>query len=438
MKKYGKFERMPDGTRAKQPAAKTMLLQTYLTSLLCMVLCVAMFFGTTFAWFTDEVINEGNEIYIGILKVELEKQVPDGADEDTEPDYVSLSEKKSDGTNVHKLFNDGINWEPGYTVLETVKITNRGDLAFRYEMTFAKNSTVDETAAKWFDVWCYHDAQNTVPAPENYAQITEANGWKKIGSLAEVLAGKTVFRGDMTKEAIEAEEAYVYTIALHMNGEEITDGQQTELNGLMGKTIDLNAKLVATQMSSEQDAFGDTYDSGKEITARVTKLGAMNIEASPWLGQAAQPMTLDAAYQFQPLDSYEEVQNSPYKDYVADFVVYADKVVQPNTVALAGFYNLFCQYNDNNWIAMQYDGVVQPGEELRLVAGLYYPLTYELLCQFGNDGTGFLCGIANLDEGNVGTTVTVELRLYERDAEGNETGEYVVANTVKHTFQAKN
>ena len=198
MKKYGKFERMPDGTRAKQPAAKTMLLQTYLTSLLCMVLCVAMFFGTTYAWFTDEVTNEGNRIYVGSLKVELEKQVPDGADEDTEPDYVSLSEKKSDGTNVHKLFNDGINWEPGYTVLETVKITNRGDLAFRYEMTFAKNSTVDETAAKWFDVWCYHDAQNTVPAPENHAQITEANGWKKIGSLADVLAGMAVFQCEMT------------------------------------------------------------------------------------------------------------------------------------------------------------------------------------------------------------------------------------------------
>ena len=430
MRKYGKYE--------KRPEAKNVLQQTYLTSLLCMVLCVSMFFGTTYAWFTDEVTNEGNEIYIGILKVELEKQVPDGVDGDTEPDYVSLSAKNSDGSSVHTLFKEGICWEPGYTALETVKITNKGDLAFRYEMTFAKGSAVDEAAAKWFDVWCYHDSLNTVPAPENYAQITEENGWKKIGSLADVLTGKAVFQGEMTKEAVEAEDAYVYTIALHMNGEEATEDQQKELNDLMGKTIDLNVRLVATQLSSEQDAFGDTYDSDKEITARVTKLGAMDIEASSWLGQAAQPMALDAAYQFQPLDTYEEVQNSPYKDYVADFVVYADDVVKGNTVALAGFYNLFCQYNDNKWIAMQYGEDVQPGEELRLVAGLYYPLTYELLCQFGNDGTGFLCGIANLDEDNVGTTVTVELRLYERDAEGNETGEYVVANTVKHTFQTRN
>ena len=29
--------------------------------MLCMVLCVTMFFGTSYAWFTSEVNNEGNE-----------------------------------------------------------------------------------------------------------------------------------------------------------------------------------------------------------------------------------------------------------------------------------------------------------------------------------------------------------------------------------------
>ena len=44
MRKYGKYEQMPDGTRAKQPPAKSLLLQTYMTSLLCLILCVTMFF----------------------------------------------------------------------------------------------------------------------------------------------------------------------------------------------------------------------------------------------------------------------------------------------------------------------------------------------------------------------------------------------------------
>ena len=50
---------------------------------------------------------------------------------------------------------------------------------------------------------------------------------------------------------MDADEAHVYTIALNMNGEEATEDQQNELNGLMGKTIDLNVKLVATQLNSE-------------------------------------------------------------------------------------------------------------------------------------------------------------------------------------------
>ena len=57
MRKFGKYEKMPDGTKAKQPAAKSVLLQTYFTSLICMVLCVAMFFGTTFAWFTSDWVS---------------------------------------------------------------------------------------------------------------------------------------------------------------------------------------------------------------------------------------------------------------------------------------------------------------------------------------------------------------------------------------------
>jgi len=335
MKKYGKYEKQPEGVAAKQPKIKSMLLQTYFTSLLCMVLCVTMFLGTTYAWFTSEVTNEGNEIYIGTLDVGL----------------FAGDKDLSDLNN--KLFDSNIRWEPGYTALETVTVKNEGQLAFRYELTFTDgkvNGEVEKTlaeVAQWFDVWCYHDSQNTVPTPENYEQITEENGWTKVGSLDDALNGKPVLLGSMTKDDVAADPktAHTYTIALHMNGEKgLEEGQQKDLNSLMGQRISLNVKLVATQLSGEEDAFGDTYDSDKKITARVTKLGEREIVASAWLGQEDQCITLDAAYQFQPVDTSEEVQDSPYKDYVADFVVYADKEVQPNTVALAGYYNLFCQY----------------------------------------------------------------------------------------------
>ena len=65
MKKIGRFER-PLATAAPAKKAKTelrnMLLRTYLTSLLSLVICVTLFFGTSYAWFTSEVSNKGNEI----------------------------------------------------------------------------------------------------------------------------------------------------------------------------------------------------------------------------------------------------------------------------------------------------------------------------------------------------------------------------------------
>ena len=268
MKKYGKYEKRPEGVPAKQPKVKSALLQTYLTSLLCMVLCVTMFFGTSYAWFTSEVNNTANEIYIGTLDVELEKQVG-GA-------WKSLSEL-TDGANTTKLFDNNIRWEPGYTALETIKVVNEGDLAFKYVLSFTDGSLAEESklsienVAKYFDVWVYdhRDNENVVPAPASYANITAKNsGWENTGSLEELLAGKTVLDGNMVTVRKEGQEATdinkgttdgvatedTYTIALHMKEEATAD--------VMGQRITLNVKLVAYQMSSTQetDGLGGNYD----------------------------------------------------------------------------------------------------------------------------------------------------------------------------------
>ena len=123
MKKYGKYETVPVSAAQKKAAQKSVMLQTYFTSLLCLVLCVVMFFGTTYAWFTSEVNNVNNEIYIGILDVEMEKALPDGT-------WASLSELEN-RVNKTNLFDRNIRWEPGYTTLETIRVVNKGDLAFR-------------------------------------------------------------------------------------------------------------------------------------------------------------------------------------------------------------------------------------------------------------------------------------------------------------------
>ena len=272
MKKYGKYEKMPDGTRAKPPKVKDLLLQTYFTSLISLALCVTMFLGTSYAWFTSEVNNNGNEIYIGTLKVGLYK-LKDGAP-------VSLV---SSDTNEEKLFSRDIRWEPGYTALETIQVANEGDLAFKYTLNFtdgtAKNADGSEAVladvAEHFDVWVFNHYGKTYTAPTSYEEMTMTEGWVRVGSLAEVLNGTAVLENrsmytvrqddsdtdentpNGTPDGVKTIDTY--TIALHMN-EETSDAT------LMGKKIGLNVKLVAYQMGSEKDSFDNSaYDDAQFV-----------------------------------------------------------------------------------------------------------------------------------------------------------------------------
>lgn len=277
MRKYGKFERMPDGTRAKPPKVKNVLLQTYFTSLLCMVLCVSMFFGTSYAWFTSEVKNQGNEIYIGTLKVDLDKKTGNG-----ENDWASLSAKNEDGTNTNSLFDKNIRWEPGYTALETIKVVNEGDLAFKYNLTFtdglvngAPNNDLLVKVAKNFVVYVHAGEYEQGETYDDFKAITASEKWKpvmngdQVATLADILQGNlNVLSGSMmnVRGAVDPNATLpgpndsnpitdTYIIALHMNEETDSD----DVAKIMGQKIQMSVKLVAYQMSKETGAFAG-YD----------------------------------------------------------------------------------------------------------------------------------------------------------------------------------
>lgn len=261
MKKYGKYETRPEGVPVKQPKVKSALLRTYFISLLCMVLCMTMFFGTSYAWFTSDVENTGNEIYVGTMKVGLYKLKGDTS--------VSLA---SSDTNTEKLFSSDIRWEPGYTALETIQVVNEGDLAFKYGMNFTTSDTNVEAVAKNFEVWVFVGEDD----PDSYEDMADGDeGWIPVGTLAEVLNGKavledrsmyTVRKDDSDKDADVKNDTPdgvrtvdTYTIALHMK-------KSASDKSLMGQKINLNVKLVAYQMGSEEDSFGNpSYDDAKYV-----------------------------------------------------------------------------------------------------------------------------------------------------------------------------
>ena len=82
------------------------------TSILSLLLSVSMLVGTTFAWFTDEVVSGLNTIQAGNLDVEL---------------YANGAQVKNDT----QLFVAEL-WEPGMVVYENLQVRNVGTLALKY------------------------------------------------------------------------------------------------------------------------------------------------------------------------------------------------------------------------------------------------------------------------------------------------------------------
>ena len=156
------------------------------------------------------------------------------------------------------------------------------------------------------------------------------------------------------------------------------------------------------------------------------------------------PIQLDTAYQFEPSMTYDEGKASKYAKWHADYVVYADKAVPANSIGLAGYYDLYGSYlKDYSWVMMQSDEDIPADFEIRLMEELGVSVNYEELCNFGNDGIGFLCGAVKLtDKLPENTKLTVELRLYETEepSEANsgssnvETGDYEIVGTFTYTF----
>ncbi len=285
MKKYGKYEKRAEQAPVKQPESKSLLLQTYFTSLLCLVLCVSMFLGTSYAWFTSEVNNTANEIYVGTLKVGLYKEIEETT-EGGERKKVDVSLADSNT----KLFDKNIRWEPGYTALETIKVVNEGDLAFKYELRFTDGSLAEESkmklaeVAKHFDVWVYSYRGNKDAAPTaaSYADITQKDsGWENAGSLDALLAGEVVLEDVMITVRNDSEANAnankgttdgvatpdTYTIALHM--------KEDADSSVMGQKISLNVKLIAYQLNSEleKDGFGNSnYDANVTVASDAASL----------------------------------------------------------------------------------------------------------------------------------------------------------------------
>ena len=96
------------------------------TSIIAMILSIAMFAGTTLAWFTDSVVSQNNKIIAGNLDIEL--------------NYWDGSQYKPVEANT-ELFDSDARWEPGHVEVAYLELKNAGTLHLKH--TFAIENIAD-------------------------------------------------------------------------------------------------------------------------------------------------------------------------------------------------------------------------------------------------------------------------------------------------------
>ena len=402
-----------------------------LMSGLALFACISMLVGSTFAWFTDKVESGRNIIAAGNLDVEL---------------YAG-DVKVGENT---KLFDDDILWEPGMVVYENLQVRNVGTLALKYQLSVNALEENNLNGHKLSEVVKVAIIDAVADGTDRATVLAAAKASDKIGDLSNLY-----LTGDLEAGAVSAEQAVVifWEPTENDNDYNANNGQKTSDGQPL--FIKFGIVLEATQKMHENDSFGNDYD---KLASLIPKANAItepaqtiNATLNDW-GNNVTAVGYNAPFvlQFEPNETLEQCMNGAYKFYNVDFVVKADKDVPANSMALAGFYHAFCDdYNGGNWVALSANETITAGTSIRLVETMgqgAIKVSYKDICQYANDGTGFLCTAIDLTGENAGTTLTVELRMYKTTSDPNGSShdgdevvpeESYVIGTYTYTFANK-
>lgn len=218
-----------------------------LTSVLALVLSLAMLAGTTFAWFTDTASTGVNRIVSGNLDVGLQYW---GVDENGQKTWLTAE-------NSEELFDENALWEPGYTQIVYLKVKNNGNLALTYAMQITPvhetvGVNVDGEQFKLSDYIKF--GWTTFTADENGAPVALDREAAQTGVGDGAQLGKTLHRQAADPMKANAEELVALVAWMPENV-----GNEANYSTVQ-PTIELSLKVLATQATVESDSFNNTYD----------------------------------------------------------------------------------------------------------------------------------------------------------------------------------
>ena len=237
-----------------------------------LLLCFAMLLGSTFAWFTDIATSSGNIIQTGDLNVEMHWSNT-YLDPDS-PDWKNVED------DANKTIFSYDNWEPGYTDVKYIKISNAGNLSFKWKLNIEAVGEMTELADV-IDVYYINPVYDTV---------TTLAGKTTVGTLSSVVENHKTVEGVLLAEG-QTDENYltgdtILAIALHMDKDAGNQYQNMSIGD--GFTV----SVMATQFNNETDGFGNSdYDADAEWPGIVADNTA-TAPVTPVDGKVGSPVSL--------------------------------------------------------------------------------------------------------------------------------------------------
>ena len=218
-----------------------------LTSVLALVLSLAMLAGTTFAWFTDTASTGVNRIVSGNLDVGLQYW---GVDENGQKTWLTAE-------NSEDLVDKNALWEPGYTQIVYLKVKNNGNLALTYAMQITPvhetvGVNVDGEEFKLSDYIKFGWTPFTVDGDGTPVALDREAAQTGVGDGAQL--GTTLHRKAAEPMKASAEELVALVAWMPENV-----GNEANYSTVQ-PTIELSLKVLATQAAVESDSFDNSYD----------------------------------------------------------------------------------------------------------------------------------------------------------------------------------
>ena len=228
-----------------------------LTSALALLMCVTMFVGATFAWFTDTASTGVNKIQAGNLDVELEYS----------KDCIEW--KKVNDTT--KVFEDSKLWEPGRTEVVYLRVKNAGTLALKYTLGIYRlydNSGKNVLGNKYnlSDYVKLGAAEVGAAYADRVAAISavqdSAKTLKSIGDTGVIGAG------------LDPNTAKIYAMVLYMPTEVGNEANPKNNDPYWAAKVSFGIRASATQAVSEFDSFDNTYDEKAPAVLETTSFSS--------------------------------------------------------------------------------------------------------------------------------------------------------------------